>query len=245
LPGAYILETKPVDETDDHPPLVGWQSISVGDEDLERVVVEMKAPIELRGKIIAEGTPPSPWPQITLSPMEGLNYLDSAVIDEAGHFAIAGLEPAPYNLTVGIVPSPMFVKSIRVNGHDLAGGDLDFASAPAASVEIVMSSGTSSISGVVSDSGGPVGAVTVMATNRSRQPTYRITRTDENGKFSFGGLPPGDYFLAATDIGDEPLISPDVLAKLGKTVSVDDGAAAAIDLRLITTDDLRAANSSQ
>ena len=42
LPGTYILEAKPAAETEDRPPLVGFQVISVGNEDLDRDAVEMK-----------------------------------------------------------------------------------------------------------------------------------------------------------------------------------------------------------
>ena len=54
---------------------------------------------------------------------------------------------------------------------------------------------------MVSDSDGPVGpAVTVMATRRN-QGRYSITRTDENGRFSLVGLPPGEYLVIAMDMG--------------------------------------------
>ncbi len=242
LPGTYILETKPTAEIDDHPPLVVWQTISVGNGDLDRVVVEMKPAIELRGHIIVEGKPPPSWPQITLVPADGLNYLDSPMIDVDGSFVLTGLEPAPYRVTVSSIPPPMFVKSVRFNGHDLS-GDIDLASAPTASLEIVISHGTSSISGVVSDSDGPVGpAVNVMATG----PHGGWAQTDEHGRFSFAGLPPGEYLLIAMDTGPgmlppESLIRLLHFEKLGKAVTVGDGNSATADLRLTTRDDFRRA----
>jgi hypothetical protein len=240
LPGTYILETKPTAEIEDHPPLVAWQMISVGNGDLDRVVVDMKPAIELRGHIVVEGKPPSSWPQITLTPPDGLNYLDSPLIDEDGRFALTGLEPAPYRVTVSSIPPPMFVKSVRFNGHDLS-GDIDLALAQTASLEIVISYGTSSISGVVSDSDGPVGPeVTVMATRRNQGPS-RITRTDENGRFSLAGLPPGEYLLTAMDMGPGMLL-PEVFEKLGKAVTVGEGDSATAELRLTTRDDLRRAS---
>ena len=106
----------------------------------------MKPGIELRGHIVVDGTPPSSWPQITLTPTDGLNYMDSAMVDEDGRFAVTDLEPAPDRVTIGQVPPPMFPKSARLNGRDL-GGEIDLASASTASLEIVISHGTSSISG--------------------------------------------------------------------------------------------------
>jgi hypothetical protein len=238
VPGAYILETKPTPGIEGQPALVGWQMISVGNEDLDRVVVEMKQGIELRGHVVVEGTPPSSWPQITLTPVDGLNLLDSSMVDEDGRFAMTDLEPAPYRVTIGRVPSPMFLKSARFNGRDL-GGEIDLASASTASLEIVISYGTSSISGVVSNSAGPVGpAVTVIA---FRNGPSRVTQTDENGRYSFASLPPGEFFLIAMDTGPGPGMVPPglLLQRLGKAVSVGDGASATADLRLTTQDDFR------
>jgi hypothetical protein len=147
----------------------------------------------------------------------------------------------------------MFVKSVRFNGLDLAdlsdfgspltvslvAGEIDLASASTASLEIVIAYGTSSISGVVNSSEGPVGpGVTVMATRRSQWP-YRIAQTDENGRFSLVGLPPGEYVMIAMDTGPG-MLPPKSIEKLGKTVAVDEGVTAAADLRLTANDDLRA-----
>jgi hypothetical protein len=240
LPGTYILETRPTAEIEDHPPLVAWQVISVGNGDLDRVVVEMMSAIELRGHIVVEGKPPSAWPQITLTPTDGLNYLDSPLIDEDGRFAVMGVEPAPYRVTVSSIPSPMFLKSVRFNGHDI-NGDIDLAAAQTASLEIVISSGTSSISGVVSDSDGPVGPeVNVMATRGNHGPA-RFTRTDGNGRFSFADLPSGEYFLIAIDTAPG-MLPPELFEKLTKAVTVGDGDSATAELRLTTRDDLRRAS---
>jgi hypothetical protein len=255
-PGTYILETKPIAGTQDHPPLVGCQIVSVGNGDLDRVVVEMKPGIELSGRILVEGAAVTSWPQITLTPTDGLNYLDSAMVGADGRFAFTGLEPTHYRVAVGSIPPPLYVKSVRFNGLDLAGvltmtfrdvnstgaGDIDLASAPAASLEIVVAYGTSSISGLVSDFEGPVGpAVNVMATRRN-EALPRFAQTDENGRYSIAGLPPGEYSVLAMDTGPG-MLWPKIIEKLGKTVTVDEGATVTTDLRLTSNDDVRAIDS--
>ncbi len=234
LPGDYFLEAKSSTTTDDTPALVGWQPIAVGDADLDRVLVEMKPAMELNGKILVEGQPPSAWPQITLTPTEGLNYLDSPMVGSGGRFHLTGLEPASYQLTVGRMPAPLYLKSIRLNGRQIdpifigppvngaVNGILDLASAPAASLEIVLSQGTLSLGGLVTDSDGPVGpGVFVLAS--SETVPLEITTTDGMGRFSFKGLPAGQYSLVAMDLPG--ILPPDVLAKVGTVVDVTDGAA--------------------
>ncbi|HUJ49751.1 MAG TPA: carboxypeptidase-like regulatory domain-containing protein, partial [Bryobacteraceae bacterium] len=228
-------------------PLVGWQRISVGNQDLDRVVVEMQPAVEVTGKITVEGKPPSAWPQITLTPAEGLNYLDSPMIDEDGHFSLTGLEPAPYRVTIGQIAPPAFIKSVSFNGRDIR-GEIDLASAPSAALDIVISDhASSSISGVVIDSAGPVGPnVTVIAASgRFQGRRIPLAQTDQNGKFSFTNLPAGDYFLIAMDSGPwqngMPLM-PEVFEKLGTPVTVNDDESASVELRLTTANDLRDAS---
>jgi len=240
LPGDYFLEARPVAPSTGHP-LVGWQRISVGNQDLDRVVVEMQPAVEVTGKISVEGKPPSAWPQITLTPAEGLNYLDSPMIDEDGHFSLTSLEPAPYHVTIGQLAPPTFIKSVRFNGHDID-GEIDLASAPSGALDIVISDhASSSISGVVIDSAGPVGSnVTVVAApRRFFQGRIPMAQTDQSGRFSFQNLPAGDYFLTAMEMGPMPLIAPDLFEKLGTPVTVNEDDSASVELRLTTADDLR------
>jgi hypothetical protein len=106
---------------------------------------------------------------------------------------------------------------------------------------MVISRGSSSINGVISDSDGPVGpSVTVIARRVVQEPgPARVTQTDENGHFSLTGLPAGEYRLIAMDIG-VGLLLPEFSEKLGKPVTVAEGATASANIRLTTIDDLRA-----
>ena len=245
LPGDYALETKPLAGSGDAPPTIGWQIISVGSDDLDRVLVEMKPAIEITGKIVVEGEPLESWPQITLTPTEGLNYQDFAPVDDGGTFALSGLEPASYKINVGAVSPPHFVKAVRFNGRELAGqSSIDLASASTASLEIVISDkATGSITGVVTDSSGRAApGVMVAALNQQVSGRVPTQRTDENGRYTIEHLPPAEYSLIAID-SPGLLLPPVALEKLGKRVILTDGAAVTADLQLPTSDDLRAADS--
>ena len=245
VPGDYILETKP-SASGEHA-LVGREVISVGNGDLDSVVVEVKPAIEVRGKIIVEGSSIATWPQITLTPIEGLNYPDFAAIGDDGRFAVNGLEPAPYVVNIAAMTPPWFIKTVRFNGHELHGDPIDL-SGSSASLEVVISDRASSvISGVVTDSDAPVGpGITIFAVrNAAPSPTplrLPMARTDQNGHFSLSRVPPGDYVLVAVDAAGFPIFPPEVLDRLGKSVSVGDGDSVTADLRLTTPADVRAAD---
>jgi len=234
LPGNYFLEAKSNVDAEDRPALIAWQPISVGTDDLDRVVVEMKPAMELRGKVAVEGTPLSAWPQITLTPTDGLNYLDSPMVDSDGQFRVTGMEPAAYKVTVGSLPAPLYLKSMRFNGRDVDGA-IDLSASSAASLELVVSRGTASMSGVVSDSNGPVGRGIFVFAICETLP-FRIAETDEKGQFSFEGLPLGQYYVVAMDVPG--MLPPEIILKLGTPVTVADGATST-HLKLTTRDELK------
>jgi len=239
LPGAYVIEAKSTGETGDQTPLIGRQIISVGNGDLDRVLVEMKPGIEVRGKISVEGSPVSSWPQVTLTATEGLNNPDFATIDVDGRFALTGLEPAPYRIEIGSLSPPTFVKSVRFNGQDIVDALIDLASTPTASLELVISDRVSSLTGVASDSGGgPVGpAIVVMARRRGTASRPRITKPDEKGRFSFAGLPAGEYRVTALERLIVQLDLPDFFERFGTAVTVGEDVPATMDLWLTTMGD--------
>jgi hypothetical protein len=173
--------------------------------------------------------------------MEGVDYpTDFATIDVNGRFTVGGLEPAPYQLNIGSIRPPWFVKSIRFNGRDIRNHAIDLTSMQKGSLEIVISDRASSLTGVVNDSTGPAGPGVMVAAHNRTLGLTRVTQSDESGRFSFGSLPPGEYLLTAVDTGNSFIrFPPEVIEKLGKIVTLEEGVAVTTELGLITTDSLR------
>jgi hypothetical protein len=189
-----------------------------------------------------EGSPPPAWPQITLTPTEGVDYPEDFVaVDVNGRFTVTGLEPAPYRVNAGSISPPMFIKEIRFNGREIDDAAINLASEQKGFLEIVVSDKASSLTGVVNDSDGPVGPGVLVTAHRTTSGPTRIKQTDESGRFSFTGLPPGEYILTAMDTGTGPAyLAPELLEKHSKVVRLGEGVSATTELRLITMDDLRA-----
>lgn len=241
VPGTYVLETTPV-SAGDNGVLVGRQVVSIAGGDLDRVALELKPAIELRGKINVEASSPiAAWPQVALTPTEGLNYPDFAKVDGDGHFLIAALEPEPYRVNISSIPPNTFIKSVRFNGHDIADGPIDLAEASTASLDVVISDHASgSIHGVITDSDLPVGAGIAVVAFPARAPRVPRARTDANGRFSILHLPPGVYHLIAVDIPGFPALPPTAIERLGKEVVVPEDASVDVQLKLTTMEDFRA-----
>jgi hypothetical protein len=79
--------------------------------------------------------------------------------------------------------------------------------------------------------------VTAIPVERGRANDYRLATTDQNGRYSFQGLTPGDYQLfgwEALENGSQ--YDPDVLKQhdqQGKRVHVAESSNQTVDLRLI------------
>ena len=79
-----------------------------------------------------------------------------------------------------------------------------------------------------------------MALSRSSESTLLRRLTDDSGRFSLKGLPPGEYILTAMDTGTGfPQIAPGRIDKVGKTVTLGESASETVELRLTTMEDLR------
>jgi beta-lactamase regulating signal transducer with metallopeptidase domain len=71
---------------------------------------------------------------------------------------------------------------------------------------------------IIDEQSRAVPSVTVGLANEARQAKYAVT-TNEDGRFEFVGLPPGDYLVAAEGMGFQPI--KDVLTVAGQNVRRD------------------------
>jgi protocatechuate 3,4-dioxygenase beta subunit len=206
----------------------GMQAIVVNGENLEGVTVTLQPGVTISGHITVEssGTPaPADYsafrieaPDVNPLPFgpgggRGGGPLGVGRAEKNGSFQVANLLPGAHYLRVsgggvqGQGQAQWMVKGITVGGQDVADSVIELkAGQNVDNVSIVLTDRTTEISGTVRDArnAGSAGVnVIAFSTEQAhwRPQSRRIqaARTDSSGGYRIRNLPPGDYFLVATD----------------------------------------------
>jgi hypothetical protein len=149
--------------------------------------------------------------------------------------------PAP-----GVFPAPLppnmqglFVKSVRLGQADVRDGQLRITDSPQEQLEIVIGTNSTTLEGrIVSSSQQPSPGSTILlvpdAARGSRTDLYRAATADNDGRFRFASVPPGDYaVLAWEDIEPRSWEDPDFLMRYEaelKAIQLEPGRTLNIDL---------------
>ncbi|MEO8100418.1 MAG: carboxypeptidase-like regulatory domain-containing protein [Acidobacteriota bacterium] len=134
-----------------------------------------------------------------------------ATIKDDGTFVLEGVSPGKYQLTVAALPQNMYVKSARLGGTDVTRNGVDLTSGAGGSLEIVLSNKAADVTGAVrGEKGDSMVGVQVTLWTREAEPGtnangVKVATSDSTGGFSFKGLRPGIYYLAAWEDIDSGL----------------------------------------
>jgi hypothetical protein len=105
--------------------------------------------------------------------------------------------PGEYRLVFSGLPEDFYVQEARIGRIDALRETIRVESSAAMALDIVVASGTATISGVVWDASRRTVAgarvVIAPADRPSRPELFRDTVANQEGRFSVAGLPPGDY----------------------------------------------------
>jgi protocatechuate 3,4-dioxygenase beta subunit len=118
-------------------------------------------------------------------------------------FTLEKVAPGRYHVTLSWGPG--YVRSVRAGSTETEGDVLDLSSGPPGAVVVSVSALTCEVSGTVNDASGPVANAHVVLVPESGSRQYvRAAETKADGTYSFTGVPPGKFKLAATDEGFYP-----------------------------------------
>ena len=137
---------------------------------------------------------------IHLQPVTGFSFGpgSQAEIGADDSFSLEGVPPGRYHVTLSWGPG--YIASVRAGSTETEGDVLDAGNGAPGAVVVSVSSLTCEVSGTVNDASGPVaGAHVVMVPESGGRQYVRTASTGPDGTYSFTGVPPGKFKLAATD----------------------------------------------
>jgi protocatechuate 3,4-dioxygenase beta subunit len=252
LPGIYMLQSIPGPRTSG----MARQIVTLGNADVDDLVLQFGPGAEITGTISTEGTAPlpqqrQPRPAVQLIPTEGTGGVGSnPQAADDGTFAIHNIMPAIYQVQVQPLPPGTYVKSIRFGSQDLMKTALDLTSGSGGAMNVVLSANAGDIGGNVRGADGrpvPNVFVTLWTPGVPAEGVADFTRTassDTKGQFKFAGLPPGEYRIAAWEQIDPGLgTAPEFRIKFeskAATVRLDENAHENIEAPLIGRDAVEA-----
>jgi hypothetical protein len=177
--------------------------ITVTNQSIEGVTLTMTSGITISGRVTLEG----PFANIVsetvgvlLQPLATTSAPSFQRIQPDGTFMIPSVLPGPYRLVMSLPPD-YFVREARMGPIDVLAQTLVVADAAAGPLQVVISSNSGQLDGIVVDSRRqPLAGIEVVLIpdrQRERKDLYLKTRTDAQGQFSLQAIPPGMYKLFA------------------------------------------------
>lgn len=255
IPGPYKLVVS--DYSQGRPKVIGSTKLSVGNDNVEGVVISQMAMVSMQGKISVDGDKTavnlkSVRLQMQAADMGGFGFVPPINVAYDGTFAVIDLAPEKYRLSVS-PGATAYVKAVNVGGQDLKDAVLDFSNGGGGAIEVILSTKVAKLDGVVEKQKqddapgsaliakiGPAGELSLLGTTGGQS---SMAQVDSSGKFSFANLPPGEYKVFGFEEVDMATASdPDFLLKfVDRSVSVKIGEG---ESKSVTLKQIRFAESS-
>jgi hypothetical protein len=228
----------------------GWQPVTVGDADLDGVVLKVTNGTFLRGKIVLDDSAaPPPKPEqvrVTTYPSE----FDSApvgggpppsVTRDDWTFEVTNMSGVQ-RVIVNVASPGWALKKITLNDFDITDRPVDLRTKNVEGVEVLLTPKVSDVGGAVSDDKGPVSdyAVVIFPSDPTkwidRSRFVVMARPTQQGRFDVRGLPPEDYLaVALPGVVDTEFMDPEFLQQLRPYATafvLTEGETKTLDLKL-------------
>jgi len=229
------------------------RQIQVGNSDLENVDVAIGRAAAVQGRLTIEGQR-GPLPAgafVYLNAPGSIMSTERADVRPDGSFTISDVSEGVYDVEYSVPGVKMYLKAVHVVGKG-ASQEVPQEVQPGAlsvgpgglngQLEIVLGTAGATLEGTVTDANGlPVpGAVTVLVPAGALRKVYRFyerVATDQNGKFVFRDVRPGEYTAFSwADVEEDDWQDPDFLKPVeekGVRVSLKENGQETRDLKVI------------
>ena len=244
-PGQYILRV-------DTPEAWATEMISISDDDLGDIHVQMHDPLQVTGRLEFSGSRPDPDSetiqqlQLSVERADGVTLpgKPETGIDRTGHgFSIRGLMPGRYVVRMNRGLPSWYLRAVMYQGRDVSQSGFDITSSDITGLTATFTDRPPSITGRVTGAA-DTGDVMVFVFPQDQQRWvdfgsegrgFRAVSI-QSGAFEVLDLPAGDY-IAVAIVGDTSLQwrQPSFLqqaARLGSPVRVTDGTNTQIELKV-------------
>lgn len=226
------------------------QAIDVGDHDVDDVALVANPPFEISGTIRFEGDPPPVEHRgrmrVNLNAIEVGNGT-GAEVNADGSFVLK-ITPGMYQI-YAFCDASAYVKSMRFGDQEVNGGKIDLTQQSSGALNIVCGTDPGQIQGSVqNENGEPAAQMTIslvpQGEHEGRQDLIYQLVSDENGKFEYRDVAPGDYKVFAFESNDQEMLLSAEFQKAfesrGAAVSISPGAGATVQVKMISAADIEA-----
>jgi carboxypeptidase family protein len=217
-PGEYRFVARGVPMLGSSESVTASATVAVDTSDIAGLRVVAGKPVMAAGKIVVSGDPRasrqvrhSTLRLLAASDDDSMDFSfngnnDGTPVNDDGSFQIA-LQPGRMRLLVIGTPPEWSMKAVRLGGVDVTDTGIDVKPAEdLSSLEIELTDRINQTIGlVVNERNEPVKDYLVVIFSKDRQKwspqsrAVRSVRSDQDGRFTVGGLPSGEYFAYATD----------------------------------------------
>ena len=230
----------------------GQARVSVGNSDVDGVVVTVGSGVEVPGHLRLDGqagatTTTLDRLNVQLTPSSGgaigtnVQPPQTSRTNTDGSFTIQNVLPGEYRIGVAPLPAGFYIKDARIGGHDLLSEPLNISASFSGSLEVVVSAGASQLEGTVTGEDlqpvAGIQAVLIPDQHRDRVDLYKIALSDQNGRFHMQGIAPGNYKVFAwRGIDQFAWFDPDLMKRYeqkGQPVIVREASRETVQVKII------------
>jgi hypothetical protein len=238
-PGAYRLIVS--NFGDGRPRIHGSLKLSVGNNNVEGVVVTPTSPVSFQGQVVVEGDKAAVnLKSIRVQASSGLDFNQPVQVAEDGTFKLIDLSPEKIRFTVSQATAS-YVKAINIGGQDVKDSGIDLSNGGGGNIEIILSTKVAKVDGNVEkqkqeDAPGTI-IVAKVGPAGELIPGGLNARVEDSGKFSLASLAPGEYKLFAFEEVDLTTASdPEFLKKFedrAASVKIGEGESKNVSIKQI------------
>jgi len=226
--------------------------VDVVNADVENLILTITPPVSVSGRLSVEGQPLSANPfldrlRVNLAPPPNTmpigpgTFSEAQGVNEQGEFKIENLMPGDYRVSVSSMPIGYYIKSVRLEQIESSDHEVRVAFSTSGPLDITLGPNGGRVDGVLVDDkqqaiiGTPV--VLIPEQQRNRFDLYKTANSDQNGRFVFSGITPGDYKIFSWEALEQfAYYDPDLMRTYeakGKLINVSESSNQTVQVNVI------------